>query len=65
MVLNVEADTKVCVGAGQCVLVAPDVFDQRVEDGIVRVIQTDPPSEQHRAVEEAVHLCPSGAITFR
>lgn len=65
MLPNIEVDTEVCVGAGQCVLAAPAVFDQRIEDGIVRVVQKRPTNEQQSAVQEAVHLCPSGAITFR
>jgi ferredoxin len=33
MKVAVEQDR--CVGSGQCVLLAPDVFDQRDEDGSV------------------------------
>ncbi len=62
---NVEVDTEVCVGAGQCVLAAPGVFDQRVEDGIVELLDPQPPEALRGEVLEAVHLCPAGAITFR
>ncbi|WP_240509884.1 ferredoxin [Streptomyces malaysiense] len=61
----VEVDTEVCVGAGQCVLAAPGVFDQREEDGIVKLLAAEPSQEVRDAVREAVHLCPAGAITFR
>lgn len=33
--MKVIIDENKCVGAGQCVLAAADVFDQRDEDGIV------------------------------
>ncbi|MGW2089071.1 ferredoxin [Streptomyces sp. NPDC001880] len=62
---KVEVDTEVCVGAGQCMLVAPGIFDQRVEDGIVRLLEPQPSDAEHGAVQEAVHLCPAGAISFR
>ncbi|MFB7216139.1 ferredoxin [Streptomyces sp. NPDC056255] len=62
---NVEVDTEVCVGAGQCVLVAPHVFDQRDEDGHVRLLDPQPSEERQAGVREAVHLCPAGAITLR
>ncbi|MGW2711040.1 ferredoxin [Streptomyces sp. NPDC001356] len=62
---NVEVDTEVCVGAGQCVLAAPGVFDQREEDGIVELLEPRPSRAVGDAVREAVHLCPAGAITFR
>ena len=51
-----------CVGAGQCNLLAPEVFDQRDEDGVVVLLQENP-SEQHwDAVREAGLACPSRAI---
>ena len=39
MAVVVQRDS--CVGAGQCALVAPDVFDQD-DDGIVLLLQDDP-----------------------
>lgn len=60
MKVVVHADK--CVGAGQCVLLAPDVFDQRDEDGIV-VLPDDAPGPQlHGAVRESATLCPASAI---
>lgn len=35
---RVGAERDRCVGAGQCVLAAPGVFDQDEEDGLVRVL---------------------------
>ncbi|ADD42415.1 ferredoxin [Stackebrandtia nassauensis] len=60
--MHVKADTDKCVGAGQCVLVAAAVFDQRETDGIVELLQPEPPGETHDAVREAALLCPTHAI---
>ncbi|GCD91163.1 ferredoxin [Nocardioides sp. LS1] len=59
--MNVEIDEEMCVGAGQCVLTAPLVFDQREEDGIAILVE-DPPKSERENVEEAVSRCPSRAI---
>ena len=60
--MKVLADQEVCVGAGQCALRAPEVFDQDAYDGTVVVRRPVPPDAQREAVLEAVRLCPSGAI---
>lgn len=62
-VFRVRVDQERCIGAGQCVLRAPRVFDQR-EDGIVVLIDATPPPDQHAAVREAADLCPAEAITI-
>jgi len=59
--VRVLADRAVCVGAGQCALRAPEVFDQD-DEGTVVVLRAEPGAGQHGAVLEAVELCPSGAI---
>jgi len=59
--LKVIVEYDKCCGAGQCVMVAPAVFDQR-EDGIVIVLDAEPPPEQYAAVREAVAVCPGAAI---
>ncbi|MFF4769720.1 ferredoxin [Streptomyces sp. AM 3-1-1] len=61
---RVEARTEVCVGAGQCVLAAPEVFDQDEEDGLVRLLDARPAAALLPSVREARHRCPSGAITL-
>jgi ferredoxin len=60
--MNITVDEGKCCGAGQCVLAAPDVFDQRDEDGIVILLDATPPPEQHGAVREAASVCPAVAI---
>ena len=60
--MKVVVDTQRCVGAGQCVWVAPQVFDQREEDGIVRLIEPRPSEALHDFVREAERVCPARAI---
>ncbi|MFJ1746600.1 ferredoxin [Streptomyces sp. NPDC088116] len=60
--MNVTVDEDKCCGAGQCVLIAPEVFDQRDEDGIVILLDARPPQERHAAVAEAAAVCPAAAI---
>ncbi|WP_203715900.1 ferredoxin [Asanoa siamensis] len=51
-----------CVGAGQCVLRAPSLFDQSEDDGMVVVLAQTPSSEDERAAIAALGACPSGTI---
>jgi ferredoxin len=60
--MKVVIDQDKCVGAGQCVLLAPDVFDQRDEDGVVVLLQEFPPVELHDDVRQAARVCPALAI---
>ena len=60
--MKVTIDQDKCFGAGTCVLLAPDVFDQRDEDGIVVLLDETPGAELHDAVREAANVCPASAI---
>jgi ferredoxin len=59
--IRIELITDDCVGAGQCVLAAPAVFDQD-DDGIAVVLDAAPGPEEYAAVREAADLCPSSAL---
>jgi ferredoxin len=59
--VDVKIDEEGCVGAGQCVLAAPDVFDQRDEDGVA-VLLRNPSADQYDTTREAALLCPARAI---
>jgi ferredoxin len=62
-VVRILIDEETCVGAGQCVAVAPDVFDQREDDGRSIVRARDLTPVQVEAVREvAARLCPSRSI---
>lgn len=60
--MKVEVDVHKCVGAGQCVMIAPDVFDQRDEDGVVVLLDEAPGEEQRDVVSESAMACPAAAI---
>ncbi len=61
--MKVTVDQDKCCGAGTCVLLAPDVFDQRDEDGIVVLLDEKPGEELHAIVREAASVCPGVAIS--
>ena len=62
-VFKVHVDEDLCIGAGQCVLVAPRIFDQD-EQGLVILLDATPPPELHDAARKAAKLCPARAITI-
>ncbi|MGK5546210.1 ferredoxin [Streptomyces sp. URMC 127] len=60
--LRVSIDSDVCIGAGQCVLTAPSVFDQDDDGfGLVRPGREDGGGDP--LVKEAARACPVQAIT--
>lgn len=59
MKLTVEPDR--CCGSGQCVVLAPDVFDQD-DDGIVVLLEDEPAQPLHDKVRESAIICPAAAI---
>ena len=61
--MRVEVDQGACVGSGQCLFAAPDVFDQRDEDAVVELLDAQPPPERWKAVRNAAAGCPAAAIT--
>ncbi|MFI8792096.1 ferredoxin [Streptomyces sp. NPDC055105] len=60
--MKIHIDETKCVGGGQCVLAAPDVFDQRDDDGIAFLLIENPGAELDEQVREAARLCPALAI---
>ncbi len=60
--MKVVIDEDKCVAAGQCVAAAADVFDQRDEDGIVVLLNENPPAELADDVRQAAAVCPALAI---
>ncbi|MET9415685.1 ferredoxin [Streptomyces klenkii] len=60
--MRITTDTGRCVGAGQCVLTAPRVFDQD-DDGLVTLLLAEPGAGEEAAVRLAAGLCPSRAVT--
>lgn len=63
--MRIVADTGRCVGAGQCALTEPKVFDQSDEDGTVVLLTDQTDGDTLANVEEAVDVCPSQALSLK
>jgi ferredoxin len=63
-IVRIIVNHEKCCGAGQCVLVAPDVFDQRDEDGVVVLLDETPDESQNVQVHQAAAACPARAIAI-
>lgn len=63
--MNLFLDRKVCIGAGECVLLEPTIFASD-EEGLAIVIDDERLASlsQQRLLELEAN-CPSGAITVR
>lgn len=61
--MHVEVDADVCGGFGTCVTKAPQVFEL-TDAGYTVVVLPDVPENLEAAVQEAVVLCPTRAITI-
>jgi len=63
MTLRVRVDRHKCIGAGNCVTIAPTVFDWLKGDlGKAEVL--DPDSVDDELLREAAFACPTGAIVI-
>ncbi|MEU1162325.1 ferredoxin [Streptomyces sp. NPDC005921] len=60
--MKVTVDQDRCVAAGQCAATAPDVFDQRDEDGVVVLLTDAPAADRVDDVRQAAAVCPALAI---
>jgi ferredoxin len=60
--MKVLIDQDKCVAAGQCVVAADSVFDQRDEDGIVVLLDDQPSDDLSENVQQAAAMCPAMAI---
>ncbi|MGD9946704.1 MAG: ferredoxin [Burkholderiaceae bacterium] len=60
--MRITIDEDKCCGAGQCVLLAPQVFDQRQDDGVVILLNEAPTGEQAVQAKTAARHCPAQAI---
>ena len=61
--MKVVVDFDLCMGNAQCMLAAPQVFEVR-DDGMLYVLQEEPPEALRTAVENAARVCPTQAITI-
>ncbi|MBN6036532.1 ferredoxin [Amycolatopsis sp. 195334CR] len=62
--MRISTDVDRCVGAGQCVLAEPEVFDQNEEDGTVVLLTDEVSGETADRVREATYICPAQALSI-
>ena len=60
--MKLSVDRKACTGAGNCVRLAPDWFDQDDDEGLVVVLDDSPPASLQSLMRDVVDACPTGAI---
>ncbi|MEY8014547.1 MULTISPECIES: ferredoxin [Mycobacterium] len=60
--MKVTVDQDVCASSGNCVLNAPDIFDQRDDDGVVVLLNPSPSPDQAEGARRAAAACPALAI---
>lgn len=61
-VVNVTVDQDRCVSSGMCVMNAPEVFDQRDDDGVVELLAARPGPDHAEETRKAAAACPALAI---
>ena len=60
--MKLTVDQDVCASAGNCVMNAPELFDQRDEDGVVVLLNANPTDDQVEGARKAAAFCPAMAI---
>jgi ferredoxin len=60
--VKVAVDRRRCISSGYCVMEAPAVFTQD-EEGLVVLLDANPPPAQHAAARTAEIACPAAVIT--
>jgi ferredoxin len=60
--MRIDINAVKCVGAGQCVVAAPEVFDQDEDNGTIILLNDSPSADQAEPVREAAMMCPAGVI---
>jgi ferredoxin len=62
--MKVIVDQDKCASSGNCVMHAPGIFDQRDDDGVVVLLNENPPAEQTENARKAAANCPALAISI-
>jgi ferredoxin len=60
--MKVIVDQNICASSGNCVMNAPEVFDQRDDDGVVVLLNESPSAEDAEGARRAAAACPALAI---
>jgi ferredoxin len=63
--MKVTVDQDVCASSGNCVMNAPEVFDQRDEDGVVVLLNESPSAQDAEGARRAAAACPALAIHIK
>ncbi|WP_316524168.1 ferredoxin [Kitasatospora brasiliensis] len=61
--VRISIDRTRCVGSGQCVMAAPELFDQD-DDGLIVVLDPEPGPDLVVAARTAAQLCPGAVVTL-
>ena len=62
--LHVVVDDHKCTAAGQCLLAAPNVFDQSEANGTIVLLDPTPPESERQNVLDAIRRCPASVISL-
>jgi len=62
--MRVEVDDQACAAFGNCVLIAPDVFELDETRQVSTVVVPDPAGTLAATAEAAARECPMNAITI-
>ena len=62
VVMRVVVDFDACEAHGDCVGVAPEIFDLSDDDEVVTLLQEEPDEALRARAQEAVDVCPIVAI---
>lgn len=61
--MKIVVDFDLCQSNAVCMGIEPAVFEVR-DDGFLYILNENPPTELRPQMEEAVRLCPTGAISI-
>jgi ferredoxin len=61
--MKVVVDFDKCTSNAVCMGIAPEVFEVR-DDNFLYILQEEPPEALRPKMEEAVRMCPTGAISI-
>jgi len=62
MTWRVVVDFDLCESNAVCMAVAPEVFDQNDDDGVVILLAEHPTAEHHDSAHDAATRCPAAVI---
>lgn len=61
--MRIAVDYQLCAGHGQCLLAEPTVFDLDDDADQVTILDASPSDDKHAAVQRAVSMCPTAALS--